>query len=123
MRFHTGKKWDELRDDLLHTDNPNASITLEQANLPLLDANSTHNGTQGVMESGVVLDAAREVRVKLYMGNVCYSSTTFTLRFHYRNVGIHGLAMVHTDLPHACAAYRHGTVWTTNKNRPSVQRH
>jgi phosphatidylinositol-3,4,5-trisphosphate 3-phosphatase/dual-specificity protein phosphatase PTEN len=80
----------------------------EQANLPSLDANSMHNNTQGAMESGVVLDAAREVRVKFYMGNVCYPSTTSTLLFHYSDVAIHRLAMAHTDLPHGGTAYGHG---------------
>ena len=59
-------------------DTSNGSITPEQANLLSLDANPLQDEQ---IEPGVVLDAAREVRVKFYMGNVCYSSITSTLHF------------------------------------------
>jgi phosphatidylinositol-3,4,5-trisphosphate 3-phosphatase/dual-specificity protein phosphatase PTEN len=65
----TDRKWDEFRDNLGHTAT-RESLAPGEANLPLSEANSMYDVTQSAKERGVVLDAGREVRVKLYMGQV-----------------------------------------------------
>jgi hypothetical protein len=96
MRSPIDEKWNILREDLRHS---GTEETLDQVevNLPSLD--SMYDATQSVTERGVVLDAAREVRVKLYMGQVWYSP--FHFPFSLTDEGIHGLAMVHTHFPYA----------------------
>lgn len=42
----------------------------EDIDIPASEVNSMYDLTQSIKENGVVLDAGREVRIKLYMGQV-----------------------------------------------------
>jgi hypothetical protein len=57
--------------------------TLDQVNRPssLSEVVNDHDDMQSTKVEGVVLDAAREVRVKFYVGQVC-DPTTSTFYFH-----------------------------------------
>jgi len=72
MRPLTDEKWDEFRDNLRHA-GTGESLAPEEVNLPSSEANSMYGVTHSVKERGVVLDAGREVRVKLYIGQVSFS--------------------------------------------------
>lgn len=68
MRPLSETNWSELREELKH--DPEEHIESDGVNLPASETNSMYDLTQSVKEKGVVLDAGREVRVKLYMGQV-----------------------------------------------------
>ncbi|KAG6857038.1 hypothetical protein H0H87_010392 [Tephrocybe sp. NHM501043] len=62
----TTQKWDSLRNTLETEDKP----SLEDFDGPASETSSLYDATQSAKERGVILDAAREVRIKLYMGQV-----------------------------------------------------
>ncbi|KAJ3813585.1 phosphatases II [Lentinula aff. lateritia] len=58
------------------------TVKPEDIDIPASEANSMDDITQNVKEKGVVLDAGREVRVKLYMGQVFMGWLWFIPTFH-----------------------------------------
>ncbi|KAJ4468784.1 phosphatases II [Lentinula aciculospora] len=73
--------WKGLRQDLQES-REQSSVRPEDIDLPASEANSMYDLTQNVKESGIVLDAGREVRVKLYMGQVFMGWLWFIPTFH-----------------------------------------
>ncbi|KAJ6631161.1 hypothetical protein B0H10DRAFT_1981154 [Mycena sp. CBHHK59/15] len=61
--------WVNIRDNL-KTESGSGTETDELHDVPASEANSMYDVTYSVKEKGVVLDAGREVRVKVYMGQV-----------------------------------------------------
>jgi phosphatidylinositol-3,4,5-trisphosphate 3-phosphatase/dual-specificity protein phosphatase PTEN len=72
MHTLTDEKWGEFRDNLGQRTTRETSAPGETS-LPLSETNSMYDVTQSAKERGVVLDADREVRMKLYMGQVSRS--------------------------------------------------
>jgi hypothetical protein len=64
-------KLDKHGDDLQHP-NPRETLGPTDANLPSSKDNFMYDTTHSAKDTGIVLDANREVRIKLYMGWVCY---------------------------------------------------
>ncbi|KAF8067782.1 hypothetical protein FPV67DRAFT_1669665 [Lyophyllum atratum] len=80
LRPLTNQKWDTFREGLQHE--TGAKLDLDEAKVPASEKNSMYDLTQSVKEHGVVLDAGREVRVKLYMGQVFMGWLWFIPTFH-----------------------------------------
>ncbi|KAJ7512033.1 hypothetical protein B0H11DRAFT_2151772 [Mycena galericulata] len=70
-RLHplTESGWVHIRDELQKNEAGPDTEDLE-VDIPASEANSMEDVTQSAKERGVVLDAGREVRVKIYMGQV-----------------------------------------------------
>jgi phosphatidylinositol-3,4,5-trisphosphate 3-phosphatase/dual-specificity protein phosphatase PTEN len=66
-----------IREALQETEDVPATDDID---IPASEANSMYDVTQSVKQGGVVLDAGREVRVKVYMGQV--SSILYTTTPH-----------------------------------------
>ncbi|KAJ7145364.1 phosphatases II [Mycena crocata] len=73
--------WVNIRDALQDSASGHETEDLE-ADVPASEANSMYDVTQSAKEHGVVLDAGREVRVKLYMGQVFICWLWFVPAFH-----------------------------------------
>jgi len=58
-------------------------------------------------DSGIILDAGREVRAKLYLGQVYKTTPVCTTFDHYSYLGLHGLGMVYPCVPHVATTTRH----------------
>ncbi|RDB30349.1 Phosphatidylinositol 3,4,5-trisphosphate 3-phosphatase and dual-specificity protein phosphatase PTEN [Hypsizygus marmoreus] len=86
LRPLTEQKWDAFRDELEHkgtgTDAADVAADLDEAKVPVSETNSINEATQSAKEKGVVLDAGREVRMKLYMGQVFMGWAWFIPTFH-----------------------------------------
>lgn len=61
-----------IRDSLPQTE---GGLATDDIDVPASEANSMYDVTQSAKERGVVLDAGREVRVKVYMGQVLLHTT------------------------------------------------
>lgn len=70
--------------------------------------------TQSANSGGVVLDAGREVRVKLYMGQVRLFPHDIGSAL-ILPIGLYGLDMVHSCIPHARILLR---LWPENNKDP-----
>lgn len=69
LRPLSDTNWTSIRDDLQVPDGE--KVELETANIPASENNSMYDVTQSLKsEKGIVVDATREVRFKLYMGKV-----------------------------------------------------
>lgn len=76
--------WRDFRQEL-EGGEKEYTVKPEDIDIPASEANSMYDITQNVKEKGVVLDAGREVRVKLYMGQVSgLASTLSLLRYPYK---------------------------------------
>jgi hypothetical protein len=83
---------------------------MEYTFYPLLDSSwvdvgngaELHASNHSSRQSGLILDATREVRVKIYMGKVRYSfiQTTYTFVITDDGVGGSGVVLVHTCIPY-----------------------
>ncbi|KAK7019030.1 phosphatases II [Favolaschia claudopus] len=71
--------WVNIRDGLPEAD---AVPDTDDIDIPASEANSMYEVTHSARERGVVLDAGREVRVKLYMGQVFICWLWFIPAFH-----------------------------------------
>ncbi|KAF9457558.1 phosphatases II [Collybia nuda] len=81
LRPLSNESWDDLRDTLQNEDKK-LDPAPEGANIPASESNSISDLTQGTSSRGVILDASREVRVKLYMGQVFMGWIWFIPAFH-----------------------------------------
>ncbi|KAL0958372.1 hypothetical protein HGRIS_000513 [Hohenbuehelia grisea] len=73
--------WTSIRNDLQVPDAE--KVELESANIPASENNSMYDVTQSLKsEKGIVVDATREVRFKLYMGKVFMGWFWFVPTFH-----------------------------------------
>ena len=54
-----------------------------------------------IPEEGVIVDAAREIRVKLYMGQVKTIFLIITINSMPCIIGLYGMALVYSNIPHA----------------------
>ncbi|KAF5373961.1 hypothetical protein D9758_000712 [Tetrapyrgos nigripes] len=76
-------KWKNIEEDLKQAAAGDINKTEElEHNIPPSENNSMYDIMQSAKENGVVLDAAREVRVKLYMGQVFMGWLWFIPTFH-----------------------------------------
>ncbi|KAJ3782813.1 phosphatases II [Lentinula aff. detonsa] len=75
------RSWKDLRQDLKESQEL-SSVKPEDIDIPASEANSMYDLTQNVKGKGVVLDAGREVRAKLYMGQVFMGWLWFIPTFH-----------------------------------------
>ncbi|KAJ3862635.1 phosphatases II [Lentinula novae-zelandiae] len=73
--------WRDFRQEL-EGGEKEYTVKPEDIDIPASEANSMYDITQNVKEKGVVLDAGREVRVKLYMGQVFMGWLWFIPTFH-----------------------------------------
>ncbi|KAF9068857.1 hypothetical protein BDP27DRAFT_1383426 [Rhodocollybia butyracea] len=73
--------WKDIKEDLKES-RDESGIKPEDADIPASEVNSLFDITQSVKEKGVVLDAGREVRLKLYMGQVFMGWLWFIPAFH-----------------------------------------
>ncbi|KAJ3825816.1 phosphatases II [Lentinula raphanica] len=73
--------WKEFEQDIVGNQEQ-YSVNPEDIDIPASEANSMYDLTQGVKGRGVVLDAGREIRVKLYMGQVFMGWLWFIPTFH-----------------------------------------
>ncbi|KAJ8475092.1 hypothetical protein ONZ45_g15731 [Pleurotus djamor] len=74
--------WKEFRDELQPGD---VAPQLADSNIPKSESNSMYDLTQNIKKSnekGVIVDSSREVRVKLYMGQVFMGWFWFIPAFH-----------------------------------------
>ncbi|KAJ7910641.1 phosphatases II [Mycena leptocephala] len=71
--------WVNIRDSLPQTE---GGLATDDIDVPASEANSMYDVTQSAKERGVVLDAGREVRVKVYMGQVFIGWLWFVPAFH-----------------------------------------
>ncbi|KAF8189895.1 hypothetical protein K438DRAFT_1592985 [Mycena galopus ATCC 62051] len=71
--------WVNIRESLQETD---GAPDTDEIDVPASEANSMYDVTQSAKERGVVLDAGREVRVKVYMGQVFMCWLWFIPTFH-----------------------------------------
>ncbi|KAF7350475.1 Phosphatases II [Mycena venus] len=71
--------WVNIRNALQETEGAPAT---DDVDIPASEANSMYDVTQSAKEKGVVLDAGREVRVKVYMGQVFICWLWFIPAFH-----------------------------------------
>ncbi|KAG6853409.1 hypothetical protein C0991_004640 [Blastosporella zonata] len=74
----SNQNWDTLRHKLETEDKPNP----EDVNGPASETSSLYDIAQSAKERGVVLDAGREVRIKLYMGQVFMGWLWLVPTFH-----------------------------------------
>ncbi|GLB39123.1 hypothetical protein LshimejAT787_0602850 [Lyophyllum shimeji] len=74
------QKWDAIRSEVRQE--PGERHDLDEAEVPGSENSSIEDLTQGAKERGIVLDAGREVRVKLYMGQVFMAWLWFIPAFH-----------------------------------------
>ncbi|THU78172.1 phosphatases II, partial [Dendrothele bispora CBS 962.96] len=87
LRPLTTKKWETVVEGLkaaADASGPDNAVSEEgiQHQIPASENNSMYDITQSATEKGVVLDAGREVRVKLYMGQVFMGWLWFIPTFH-----------------------------------------
>ncbi|KAJ4466927.1 hypothetical protein C8J55DRAFT_439273 [Lentinula edodes] len=75
------KNWKDFRQEIEGSEKE-YTVKPEDIDIPASEANSIYDITQNVKEKGVVLDAGREVRVKLYMGQVFMGWLWFIPTFH-----------------------------------------
>ncbi|KAJ7787158.1 phosphatases II [Mycena olivaceomarginata] len=71
--------WVNIREALQETEDVPATDDID---IPASEANSMYEVTQSVKQGGVVLDAGREVRVKVYMGQMFICWLWFIPAFH-----------------------------------------
>ncbi|KAJ6571746.1 phosphatases II [Mycena capillaripes] len=71
--------WVNIRNALQETE---GVPDVDEVDVPASEANSMYDVTQSAKERGVVLDAGREVRVKVYMGQVFICWLWFVPAFH-----------------------------------------
>ncbi|KAK0240302.1 phosphatases II [Armillaria nabsnona] len=74
-------KWKNLQEEV-NQDSRGDVPSLDEAGIPQSETTSICDVTQGVKERGVVLDAAREVRLRLYMGQIFMGWIWFIPIFH-----------------------------------------
>ncbi|KAF7323923.1 Phosphatases II [Mycena kentingensis (nom. inval.)] len=77
----TESGWVNIRNTLEETTEGPETEDLD-ADLPASEANSMHDVTQSLTGRGIVLDAGREVRVKIYMGQIFIGWAWFVPTFH-----------------------------------------
>ncbi|KAJ7057885.1 phosphatases II [Mycena amicta] len=73
--------WVNIRTALQETTDGPETEDLE-VDVPASEVNSMHDLTQNIVGHGVVLDAGREVRVKIYMGQIFIGWAWFVPTFH-----------------------------------------
>ncbi|KAL0578887.1 Telomerase protein component 1 [Marasmius crinis-equi] len=76
------KRWKNIQDQLEKAKKGEAVVNPEDFNIPASEANSMYDLTESVKDRGVVLDASREVRIKLYMGQIFMGWAWFVPTFH-----------------------------------------
>ncbi|PBK77978.1 phosphatases II [Armillaria solidipes] len=74
-------KWKNLQEEV-NQDSRVDVPSLDEAGIPQSETTSICDVTQGVKEKGVVLDAAREIRLRLYMGQIFMGWMWFIPIFH-----------------------------------------
>ncbi|KAJ7076063.1 phosphatases II [Mycena belliarum] len=82
LRPLTESGWVHLRDEIKEGGDAQQAVENVEVDVPVSAANSIYDVTQSAKERGVVLDAGREVRVKLYMGQVFMCWLWFVPAFH-----------------------------------------
>ncbi|KAL0069598.1 Telomerase protein component 1 [Marasmius tenuissimus] len=75
-------RWKNLQEEIEKAKAGETVVNPEEFNIPASEANSMYDLTETVKDKGVVLDAAREVRVKLYMGQIFMGWLWFVPTFH-----------------------------------------
>ncbi|KAL1660126.1 hypothetical protein GGF50DRAFT_63836 [Schizophyllum commune] len=83
LRPLTAASWGEVLQGLKDGgDGKDADATAARADIPRSEANSMLDVTADARERGIVVDAGREVRVKLYMGQIFMGWCWFIPTFH-----------------------------------------
>ncbi|TRM68147.1 hypothetical protein BD626DRAFT_424809 [Schizophyllum amplum] len=84
LRPLTDASWGQVLEGLKEGGDASdsAAATATHADVPGSEANSMLDVTAGARERGVVVDAGREVRVKLYMGQIFMGWSWFVPTFH-----------------------------------------
>ncbi|KAL1739279.1 hypothetical protein HDZ31DRAFT_69101 [Schizophyllum fasciatum] len=83
LRPLTAASWGEVLQELKDGGGAgDADATAADANIPRSEANSMLDVTAGARERGIVVDAGREMRVKLYMGQIFMGWCWFVPTFH-----------------------------------------
>jgi len=81
LRPLSDTKWKNIQEDLKKASLGDSDDVISregiQYDIPASENNSMYDIMHSAKEKGVVLDAAREVRIKLYMGQVCRFGTLF----------------------------------------------
>ncbi|KAK0459561.1 uncharacterized protein EV420DRAFT_1269032 [Desarmillaria tabescens] len=74
-------KWKNLQEEVNQDSRVDVS-SLDEIGIPQSETTSISDATQGVKERGIVLDATREVRLRLYMGQIFMGWMWFIPIFH-----------------------------------------